>query len=753
MANKRIAKIYLILAASVACIVGLACLFSEKTARGDEGGDVRHHARSGRGAVARGSGKLSVAARASQARENSGPQDGFASLNSKSQLTDPPGALDESTALAANQTDEEAPTPATIAMRKETLMRERFGVIFRQDKWIPTAGGGTNLVYITTGSLPPSRVGEVYNVQFQATSGFPPYLWRIVDGELPPSFAFDGPSGKLSGTAVEPITANFFLEVTDSKGARDVAEYVLIVQPERALEIVTESLPAALPGTNYFCQLQAIGGIPPYIWSGAGNLNEIGILVLDSQTGQIHGEISAAIPEVDVPLIFCLSDAQLRISKELVLHVAATLRILEIQPISTHVADQFELTLQATGGAEPYIWGVSGTLPPGLEFSTDGLCSGQPSEPGTYEINIWAQDTAGLFDTVQIALEVLPSPDAVSDFAALLSRNSVALNWKLPATSGDIGVLIVRGAAATPLTPLDGVTVYHGSETSCLDRDVGKGRHYYAAFLEKNGTTVTSASPSIICASLPPEIDPFADKVVSKNLLHPNAFRALDLPQIVLGAPRGKGLAWGSTDVLSLGAAINDDGGATAPYGGTITLEFVDNAVWDGPGVDFTIFENVFYICDASDVPDPETRFMEPAVVSVSQDGVNWRQFKFDFSPRYDPASGILNLRHPYCYNSGFAGVNPVMSNGYDPDPTDPALSGGDSFDLADVGLDWIRYVCIQSTGSRWLIDHDGDLVYHNEETDAATRSNNKSGFDLDAVTAIWMTKLSAAGDINGKCP
>ena len=135
---------------------------------------------------------------------------------------------------------------------------------------------------------------------------------------------------------------------------------------------------------------------------------------------------------------------------------------------------------------------------------------------------------------------------------------------------------------------------------------------------------------------------------------------------------------------------------------------------------------------------------MEPAIVSVSQDGVTWHTFPFDFSPRYDATTGALNLRHPFVYNKGFAGVNPVIASGYNVDPTDPTVSGGDSFDLADLGvpgLDWIRYVRLQSTGDNWLTDSDGELVRHSNTTafKEATRTSASSGFDLDAVTAIWL--------------
>jgi hypothetical protein len=123
---------------------------------------------------------------------------------------------------------------------------------------------------------------------------------------------------------------------------------------------------------------------------------------------------------------------------------------------------------------------------------------------------------------------------------------------------------------------------------------------------------------------------------------------------------------------------------------------------------------------------------------------VTWFTFPVDFSPRYDPVTGALNLRHPFVYNRGFAGVNPVIANGFNVDATDPAVSGGDSFDLADLqvpGLSWIRYIRIQSTGDQWLVDRDGDLIHHpnGKDTFEANRNFNKSGFDLDAVTAIWL--------------
>src|SRR6187401_616522 len=75
--------------------------------------------------------------------------------------------------------------------------------------------------------------------------------------------------------------------------------------------------------------------------------------------------------------------------------------------------------------------------------------------------------------------------------------------------------------------------------------------------------------------------DPFVDLIVA---FEPGvgAGHHRDEPEVVLGPPRGGGKLSPSDHVLSLGK------------GGRITLEFVDNEVFDGKGPDFIVFENPF---------------------------------------------------------------------------------------------------------------------------------------------------------------
>lgn len=176
--------------------------------------------------------------------------------------------------------------------------------------------------------------------------------------------------------------------------------------------------------------------------------------------------------------------------------------------------------------------------------------------------------------------------------------------------------------------------------------------------------------------------DPFADKVVSFQPGASAGYGQDRLPGVVLGPPQGEGSGAGSLDVLTLGRE------------GVIVLEFTDIAAVDGPGVDLLVFENPF------------GRFLETGVVAVSDDGVTWQEFPCDATNR--------DAGFPGC-----AGVRPVFSNPSNGiSATDPAVAGGDGFDLGALGVSRARFVRIRDSGANGYND-----IY--------------GGFDLDAVSVV----------------
>jgi hypothetical protein len=202
-----------------------------------------------------------------------------------------------------------------------------------------------------------------------------------------------------------------------------------------------------------------------------------------------------------------------------------------------------------------------------------------------------------------------------------------------------------------------------------------------------------SGEPSSAAAGGGAPADPcpsFAAEIVAVTYGPGAGFGQDEAPGIVLGAPRGGGCCQGSLDVLSLG------------NGGAITLGFHETVIVDGEGADLTVFENAFLAGG-----DPASPFVELGTVEVSADGETWHAFP----------CAILEAPWDAC-----AGVTPVEANAdtNDVDPLDPSVSGGDAYDLADVGLAEARFVRI---------------------TDRADQSGFAGTFDLDAVAVV-----------NGRC-
>ncbi len=130
--------------------------------------------------------------------------------------------------------------------------------------------------------------------------------------------------------------------------------------------------------------------------------------------------------------------------------------------------------------------------------------------------------------------------------------------------------------------------------------------------------------------------------------------------------------------------------------GGYIVLTF-DPPLADKPGPDFIVFENAFRYGNGE-------VFDEWMIVKVSQDGEVWYTFP------YDSLTG-----------QGLAGRTPTGCEGCPPTSIhwqDPMQAGGDAYDLADVGLEWARYVQVEDATrfqapDRLSADLDGVVAIH----------------------------------------
>jgi hypothetical protein len=172
--------------------------------------------------------------------------------------------------------------------------------------------------------------------------------------------------------------------------------------------------------------------------------------------------------------------------------------------------------------------------------------------------------------------------------------------------------------------------------------------------------------------------DPFVTSVASFTPGAGAGFGQDQYPEVIFGPPMGAGENAGGLDVLSLGE------------NGSIVLAFAGE-LHDGDGADLIVFENGF------------TGWQEPAVVSVSVDGVNWVEWPCS----YDDVDQVY---------VGCAGLSPVLSHPDNCiDARDASVAGGDAFDLADIGMTSARYVRVRDAGV-----------------------SGPGGFDLDAAVRVY---------------
>lgn len=133
----------------------------------------------------------------------------------------------------------------------------------------------------------------------------------------------------------------------------------------------------------------------------------------------------------------------------------------------------------------------------------------------------------------------------------------------------------------------------------------------------------------------------------------------------------GGGNTSGGVDVFSLDATGT---------GATLVLEWQSKRITNGAGIDFTVFENSFYINGNS-----TTRFMDLTLVEVSIDNTNY----CGFAPNYTNVPETTYSNNPATW-SNFAGKTPVLLNQKTnnlsaTDSFDNSKSGGDSYDLANL--------------------------------------------------------------------
>jgi Putative Ig domain len=136
---------------------------------------------------------------------------------------------------------------------------------------------GEGLQIITPSDLPMAEEGFAYETQLQAAGGLPPYAWMIIDGDLPAGLDLYA-DGRIAGIPEEIGSFPFVVRVFDNlEPAQDATKLMNLVVDIAPLVIVGDTeynfyvtkiivLDMIFPFVPYNDQLQAMGGLKPYLW-------------------------------------------------------------------------------------------------------------------------------------------------------------------------------------------------------------------------------------------------------------------------------------------------------------------------------------------------------------------------------------------------------------------------------------------------------------------------------------------------------
>ncbi|MHB1846420.1 MAG: putative Ig domain-containing protein, partial [Deltaproteobacteria bacterium] len=277
---------------------------------------------------------------------------------------------------------------------------------------------------ILGGSLPPALLAVPYAYQLEAIGTEGATAFGVVAGGLPAGLSL-APSGLLSGTPSALGGSTFVVQATSGQKQQLATFSLTVAQPSGPLQIVVSgpTLPPATVGRSYILQLAAVGGVPPYRWSGSPPGG--GDLTLEP-SGLLAGTPSTTAGVQSFPVIVtdqAGNEAQANLSLEIVDVGTLAITTTSIGPAT--VGQSFVGPIEATesdGLSHTYRWTlpVGQSLPPGLSFvsagsaPTLGQVSGTPGLAGSWPFRVHVTDESGHEATREFVLVVAPAPLAVS---------------------------------------------------------------------------------------------------------------------------------------------------------------------------------------------------------------------------------------------------------------------------------------------------------------------------------------------------
>ncbi len=265
---------------------------------------------------------------------------------------------------------------------------------------------------------------------------------HVTQGQLPPGLSLSlNPAGTgflLVGTPSTVGTYHFILQAIDSQNQRFDATVTASVNPAPAYLANPSSESYAEVGVPYTQAVTAIDGTPPYTrWAVTQGRLPPGMRLQTGPGGMVWvlgtptqaGTYLYALQVTDSVGDQGYQDDQQIIVKSRPILTGTSAGSIAGNTTTLPPAEEGQyyhpVTFDVSGGVAPYQWhwgACSGTLPPGLTLSPNGVLEGTPTQPGTYCFAAWATDGNGVTATA-------PGLISAPDYTLVVHR---PLTWTTP---------------------------------------------------------------------------------------------------------------------------------------------------------------------------------------------------------------------------------------------------------------------------------------------------------------------------------
>lgn len=281
---------------------------------------------------------------------------------------------------------------------------------------------------ITTLSLEDGEVGEQYQAVINTENELSPKLYILISGSLPPGLIHHSQTGEITGTPTQEGSFTFTMRVLDDY-SEDQREYTINIMPEQdtntpdpGISITTDSLPSGVAGEQYAQTIQVQDSVGDVTYSITDGQLPDGLSV--SQSGTVSG-----VPTNPGLFEFTMQVADSNGSDTKVLQIEILPATEEpVDPGEPEEAQMYILTQSLPDATVGRLYErsirvrdsegdvtfeiVSGSLPEGLQLSSDGRILGTPTTLQTNYFTIRATDDNG-FDQEEYTLRVVREPGAI----------------------------------------------------------------------------------------------------------------------------------------------------------------------------------------------------------------------------------------------------------------------------------------------------------------------------------------------------